>query len=76
MARPNRIRIRDEEVRARIKTNELIDRLQKDAFSEKSLTDGERRSIEILLRKALPDLSHITVAGDKKNPVEVNINLV
>jgi hypothetical protein len=44
-------------VREKIRTSQLINRLQKCAFGEISLTMTQLRAIEILLRKCLPDLA-------------------
>lgn len=66
-----------ENIRQRIKTDQLIKRLQGFALGEKENNpngDGERkeieidpnrlRAIEILLRKALPDLQAVTLDGN------------
>jgi hypothetical protein len=44
-------------VREKIRTSQLINRLQKCAFGEISLTMTQLRAIEILLRKCLPNLA-------------------
>ncbi len=45
-------------VRDRIQVSQLINRLEKNALSEKELmTTGQIRSAEILLKKVVPDLS-------------------
>ena len=61
----------DDKTRERIKTSQLVNRLQDNAFGTKTgsakeyveLTAGQLKSIEILLRKSLPDLSAITLSG-------------
>jgi hypothetical protein len=70
------------EVRKRIQTPQLLNRLQKNALDDvkftthpdgtiksSELTMGQIRSIEILLRKTLPDLSSVIVTGDSDNPI-------
>ena len=70
------------EVRKRIQTAQLLNRLQNNALGEvkitalpdgtlksSELTTGQIRSIEILLRKTLPDLSSIILLGDPENPI-------
>lgn len=59
----------DDEARKKIQTSQLINRLQGEALGEIELKDGQRKAIEILLRKSLPDLSAVTLTGDENNPV-------
>lgn len=49
----------DEKTRNRIRTSQLLNRLQDNAFGKIELTSGQLKSIEILLKKALPDLSAV-----------------
>lgn len=70
-----------ENIRARIQTTQLINRLQNYALGlpEPNATEGEMKpaeidsgrlkAIEVLLRKSLPDLSNVTVAGDPDKPL-------
>lgn len=44
--------------RQKIRTSMLVNRLQQNAAGKIELTQGQIKSIEILLRKTLPDLSH------------------
>ena len=44
-------------VREKIRASQLLNRLQKCAFGEISLTITQLRAIEILLRKSIPDLA-------------------
>lgn len=68
-----------EDVRLKIKTSQLVNRLQDfalDGFDPKTGApieiDAQRmKAIEILLRKSLPDLSNVTLAGDADNPIRV-----
>ena len=58
-------------VREKIRATHLILRLQANAFGkiEPELTMRQICSIEILLRKCLPDLSSITLVGDPERPI-------
>jgi hypothetical protein len=56
-----------DETRARIQTTQLINRLQKQADGEVELTPMQMKAIEILLRKALPDLSAVELSGEVTN---------
>lgn len=67
-ARIHRIR-NDSEIRNRIRTSQLINRLNKNALGKLELTAIQQKSIEILLRKTIPDLSATTLAGDANNPL-------
>jgi len=57
-------------VRARIKTTKLMERLQKYALGQEEqgkkveLSTSQIRAIEILLRKAVPDLSSVEHSGE------------
>jgi hypothetical protein len=51
-------------VREKIRASQLINRLQKCAFGEISLTMTQLRAIEILLRKSVPDLTKTEVQAD------------
>lgn len=55
----------DEKTRLKIQTSQLINRLQSFANGEVDLTRDQIKAIEVLLKKALPDLSSVTVAGDE-----------
>lgn len=62
---PARLRARhQDEIRAKIQTSQLINRLTGCALGEIDLTPTQLKSIEILLRKTLPDLQAITIGGD------------
>lgn len=54
----------DTKTRERIRTSQLINRLDQNAFGEIDLSAGQIKSIEILLRKSLPDLSAVQHTGD------------
>ena len=61
----------DEKVRAKIQTSMLVNRLHDHVFKESEVSQTQMKAIEILLRKSLPDLSAVTLTGDKDNPVGV-----
>ena len=60
-----------DEVRQRIQASQLLNRLHDHAFGEIDLTPQQVRSIEILLKKALPDLAAIEVSGDAEQPLRM-----
>src|SRR5262245_56302032 len=51
-------------VRDTTRTSQLINRLQKCALCEISLTMTQPRAIEILLRKSIPDLATAEIKGE------------
>ena len=55
-----------DEIRTKIKTTQLINRLQNHALSDKDdeITPSRMKAIEILLRKSLPDLSAVELSGE------------
>ena len=55
-----------DECRARIKVSQLLNRLQDHGLGEIELDMARIKSIEILLRKTLPDLSSTTIEGGDK----------
>lgn len=59
--------------RLAIQTSQLINRLQSFALADPDVEiDMPRlKAIEILLRKALPDLTATTFGGDEDNPLHV-----
>lgn len=62
----------DNKTRERIKTSQLINRLQSNALGEIELTKDQIRSIEILLKKTLPDLQQVSHEGSIDQNVIVN----
>ena len=52
-------------VREKIRASQLINRLQKCAFGEISLTRTQLRAIEILLRKSIPDLAAAEIKSEQ-----------
>jgi len=53
-----------QQVRDRIQTSMLINRLMACAKGEVNLQPGQIKAIEILLRKTLPDLAAISIEGN------------
>ena len=53
-----------EEAREKIRTTQLINRLQDHALGEVEMSTTQVRAVEILLKKRVPDLSAVTLNGD------------
>lgn len=53
-----------EEAREKIKTTQLINRLQDHALGEIEMSQTQIRATEVLLKKRVPDLQAITMSGD------------
>jgi hypothetical protein len=75
---PRTLKIRhDDETRAKIQTSQLLNRLNDHVFGKDEkpveVSATQMKAIEILLRKTLPDLSAVTVAGDEDSPVELRV---
>lgn len=69
---PARLRkMHQDDVRAKIQTSQLINRLEKHALGEVDLSPTQVRAIEVLMKKVLPDLQAMQLSGDEENPVEV-----
>ncbi len=66
----------DTRTREKIQTSQLINRLHDNAFGKIELTAGQLKSIEILLKKALPDLQAIELSGEVDQTVTVKGALV
>lgn len=60
-----------DEVRAKIQSSQLINRLTDHALGKLELSPTQVRSIEILLKKTIPDLSAVQHSGDEDNPVAI-----
>lgn len=59
------IKIRhDEETRAKIKTSQLLNRLQDHAFDKCDMSATQIRAAEICLRKTIPDLTATELTGE------------
>lgn len=53
----------DTRTREKIKTSQLVNRLHDNAFGKIELTAQQIKSIEILLKKSLPDLTSVSLTG-------------
>ena len=64
-----------DEIRDKIQTSQLINKLQKHALSDddSEITNSRMKAIEILLRKTLPDLSATELSTDPDNPLITEI---
>lgn len=60
-----------DKVRERIRTSQLINRLQNHALKSEEMTQTQLKAAEILLRKSLPDLTSIAHTGPAGGPVVV-----
>jgi len=56
-----------DEIREKIKTSQLINRLTDCGLGNLELTAQQLKAIEILLRKSLPDLSAVSIEGSGDN---------
>lgn len=63
-----------DEIRAKIQTSQLINRLTDHAFSKVELTPTQVRAIEVLLKKSIPDLQAVQVTGENGGAITVTIN--
>jgi hypothetical protein len=64
-------KLHQDDVRAKIQTSQLVNRLTDHALGNVELSPTQVRAIEILIKKTLPDLSTVELTGDAENPVEV-----
>lgn len=62
-------KMHQEDVRAKIQTSQLINRLENHALGDLDLSPTQIKAIEVLIRKTLPDLSAVSLSGDPDNPV-------
>lgn len=63
----------DDFTRDRIRTTQLINRLEKHALGEIEMEPTQVRAIEVLLKKCLPDLSAIEHSGNDDKPVVMTV---
>lgn len=61
----------DERTRAKIRTSQLLNRLNDHVFKDAKVSQTQLKAIEILLRKTLPDLSAMTMTGAEGGPLQV-----
>jgi hypothetical protein len=62
-----------ETYRAKIRTSRILNRLIAHAEGKVEMTATQVTAGLGLLKKALPDLSNVTIAGDEDNPVDVTV---
>ena len=61
-----------DEVRAKIQSSQIVNRLQKHLDGDVELSATQVRAAEILLKKSIPDLSQVQGTGDD-GELEMNI---
>lgn len=64
-------KLHQDDVRKKIQASQLLNRLKDHAFGDVELSQSQIKAIEILLKKSLPDLSAVTIAGDDDNPLRI-----
>jgi hypothetical protein len=64
MATPVRNAMLIAEARGKIRTSQLVNRLQDHSLGRNKMTATQIKATEILLRKAIPDLSSVVLQGD------------
>ncbi len=68
------------EARSRIKVGQIIDRMGKihrgEIVADAAVLNAQIRAGEVLLRKALPDLSSVEMSGPEGGPLTITINKV
>jgi hypothetical protein len=63
-------KMHQDDVRAKIKTSQLINRLEDHALNGLELSATQIKAIEVLIRKTLPDLSSVEMSGEDGGPIE------
>lgn len=58
-----------DEMRRRIKCTLLLKKLEDHALGGEEMTQTQIRAAEIVLKKAVPDVSSVTISGDPENPL-------
>lgn len=62
-----------DEIRTKIQTSQLLNRLTDHALGKVELSSTQVRAIEVLLKKSIPDLQAIQLSGDADNPIATTI---
>lgn len=62
-----------EKTRAKIKSSSLLIKLQNHALKGTKMSATQIRAAEILLRKTVPDLSHVELANEGGGPVQIQV---
>lgn len=60
-----------DEIREKIRTSQLINRLENHVFGTVELSSSQVRGIEILLNKTLPNLQSTELKGSEDNPLTI-----
>lgn len=66
----------DETTKLKIKTSQLINRLNDHALGKVKMENSAVKAADILLRKTVPDLSAMTLSGDPDAPLVAEIRMV
>ncbi len=61
--------------RDKIKASVILDRLGKHVMGQVEMTSTQVKSAEILLRKVVPDLSAVTLAGPNGTSIKQDITI-
>lgn len=62
-----------DEIRAKIQTSQLINRLTDHALGKIELSPTQVRSIEVLIKKTLPDLSSVDLNASVAGEIVANV---
>lgn len=57
--------------RCKIRAGQIMSRLQQHAMGEIEMTDSQIKAANSFLKKVIPDLSSMTLAGDAEKPLVV-----
>ena len=68
-------RLHQDDVRAKIQTSQLVNRLTDHALGTIELSPTQVRAIEILIKKTLPDLSAVDLSGLVESAVTISGSL-
>ena len=71
MARTKRNAMNIAEARQKIRTSQLINRLQNHVDGEVEMVPSQVTAALGLLKKSLPDLQATIISGDPENPLEI-----
>lgn len=63
-----------DDVRAKIKTSQLINRLQGHADGKVDLSRTQIKAIEILLKKSIPDLTSTEISGPGGGAINMSVS--
>jgi hypothetical protein len=71
-------KLHQDDIRKKIQVSLLIKKLEDHALSsddEAEISNSKMRAIQILLGKALPDLSSVQISGDDNQPLVIEQNV-